>query len=189
MQQHHTPKFASALALLGALAPSFVPAAVAAAPAGKPVLAARVSDGRLVSADGKALILRGVNVSGLEDYAIQGWAWNGEHTHYEPWGGDRPRWPAILGWHANAVRIPLNEASWLGLTTYDHDGKPRQADPGRNYQSTVINSVREANAAGLYVILDLHWSGPRVPSQASRDCCRRRPLKRAAPRIRWRMRT
>ncbi|HLQ14067.1 MAG TPA: cellulase family glycosylhydrolase [Steroidobacteraceae bacterium] len=163
MKQRHTLSFASWLAVLGALAPPFAPTTAAAAPAGKSVLGARVSNGQLVSADGKALILRGVNVSGLEDYAIQGWAWNGDHTHYEPWGGDRPRWPAILAWHANAVRIPLNEASWLGLTTYDHDGKPRQADPGRNYQSTVINSVREANAAGLYVILDLHWSGPHVP--------------------------
>jgi hypothetical protein len=126
-------------------------------------LAVRVEGGRLVSADGRPLLLRGVNVSGLEDYAIQGWAWNSDHTVYEPWGGDRPSWPAILGWHANAVRIPLNEASWLGLTTYDHDGKPRQADPGKNYRSTVSRTVREATDAGLYVILDLHWSGPNVP--------------------------
>ena len=107
-------------------------------------------------------MLRGVNISGLEDYAIQGWAWNGNHTAYEPWGGDRPKWSAILGWKTNVVRIPLNEASWLGLTTYDHDGKPRQADPGRNYRSAVAAAVREATSAGLYVILDLHWNGPNV---------------------------
>ena len=129
----------------------------------KPALAVRVEGGHLVSADGKPLLLRGVSVSGLEDYAIQGWAWNSNYTAYEPWGGDRPSWPAILRWHANAVRIPLNEASWLGLTTYDHDGKSRQADPGKNYRSTVVRTVQEATDAGLYVILDLHWSGPNVP--------------------------
>jgi aryl-phospho-beta-D-glucosidase BglC (GH1 family) len=34
------------------------------------------------------------------------------------------------------------------------------ADPGKNYQATVEQSVSEANAAGLYVILDLHWAAP-----------------------------
>lgn len=131
-------------------------------------LAARIRNGKLVDGSGASLILRGVNVSGLEDYAIQGWAWNSDHTVYDPWGGAHPRWLAIRGWRANAVRIPLNEASWLGLTTYDHDGKDRQADPGRNYRNIVVSSVQEATAAGLYVILDLHWSGPnvQVPGQA-----------------------
>lgn len=131
-------------------------------------LALHIRDGKLLDASGNAVVLRGVNVSGLEDYAIQGWAWNSDHTVYEPWGGDHPRWSAIRAWHANVVRLPLNESSWLGLTTYDHDGKPRQADPGRNYRGSVIRSVHEATAAGLYVILDLHWSGPRVlvPGQA-----------------------
>jgi hypothetical protein len=49
------------------------------------------------------------------------------------------------------------------LSTYDHDGKSRQADPGGNYRSTVARTVGEATRAGLYVILDLHWSGPKVP--------------------------
>jgi hypothetical protein len=133
-----------------------------------PPLAARISNGRLVDARGAPLVLRGVNVSGLEGYAIQGWAWNSDHTRYDPWGGAHPQWSAILDWRANAVRLPLNEAAWLGLTIYDHDGKMRVADPGRNYRATVIATVKEATAAGLYVILDLHWSGPkvRVPGQA-----------------------
>jgi len=81
MNNHHGPGLASRLAVLGALTLSLVPAASAAAAAGKPVLAARVSAGRLVAADGTALVLRGVNVSGLEDYAIQGWAWDSDHKH------------------------------------------------------------------------------------------------------------
>ncbi|MDE2219244.1 MAG: cellulase family glycosylhydrolase, partial [Gammaproteobacteria bacterium] len=126
-------------------------------------LAARVRDGRLVDARGAPLILRGVNISGLETCPIQGWAWNSERTRYDPWGGSHPKWSAIRAWKANAVRLPLNEASWLGSTVYDHDGRPRAADPGGNYRATVIDAVNEATAAGLYVILDLHWGGPKVP--------------------------
>jgi aryl-phospho-beta-D-glucosidase BglC (GH1 family) len=72
--------------------------------------------------------------------------------------------------------LPLNEASWLGLTCVDYGGfgatlkngvkvqnKPGasiKADPGDNYQATVKKSVAEATSAGLYVILDLHWAAP-----------------------------
>lgn len=146
--------------LVATLAALWVAGATAA---GSPPLAARIKDGRLVDARGAPLVLRGVNVSGLETYSIQGWAWNSDHTHYDPWGGAHPKWSAIRDWRANAVRLPLNEASWLGLTIYDHDGKSRAADPGRNYRATIIAAVNEATAAGLYVILDLHWSGPKVP--------------------------
>ena len=103
-------------------------------------------------------------MSGLESVAIQGW------DPGNPWGsqtGDpTPNWTAIKSWGANAVRLPLNEASWLGLSCIDiggSAGKPGatiKADPGGNYQATVEQSVAAATAAGLYVILDLHWAAP-----------------------------
>jgi hypothetical protein len=71
-----------------------------------------------------------------------------------------PNFAAIAGWKANAVRLPLNEASWLGLTVTYNDGSTASADPSGDYQATVIASVKAANAAGLYVILDLHWNAP-----------------------------
>jgi endoglucanase len=124
--------------------------------------------------------LRGVNVSGLEAVAILGW------DPSNPWGGqtgdDTPNWNVIKTWGGagteviNAVRLPLNEASWLGLTCVDEGGagsvvtngaqqssKPGasvKADPGGNYQATVAQSVADATAAGLYVILDLHLNAP-----------------------------
>lgn len=132
-------------------------------------LAVSVSGRYLRDAQGNILQLRGVNASGLEGYAVEGWAWNADHTVYNPWGNDRPSFAAIHRWRANAVRLPLNEASWLGLTVYSHDGKPRPADPGGNYRDVVQETVREAVAAGFYVILDLHWNGPNVfvPGQAA----------------------
>lgn len=135
----------------------------AGAPADGPTLAARVAGGQLVDASGRPLQLRGVNISGLESVAIQGW------SAANPWGGAPPQLDAIRRWKANAIRLPLNEASWLGLTTYKADGTAVRADPGGNYRATVRKAAARATAAGLYVVLDLHWSAPdlRLPGHAS----------------------
>jgi endoglucanase len=123
-------------------------------------LSIRVQSGHLVDGNGHTVQLRGADVSGLEFTAIQGW------SPSDPWGGQSPSWPALQSWKLNAVRIPLNEASWLGLTTYDWPtgsqtvGTARQADPGNNYKQTVENAVNAAVAAGMYVILDLHINSP-----------------------------
>jgi endoglucanase len=137
-------------------------------------LSVRTCGNRLVDSQGNTLQLRGVNVSGLEAVPILGWspqnAW-GAQT-----GTPTPNWNTIKSWGANAVRLPLNEASWLGLTCVDVGGfgstvkngvkvqnaagATVKADPGANYQATVRKSVAEATAAGLYVILDLHLTAP-----------------------------
>ncbi len=119
-----------------------------------PALAVHVQGNHLIDASGNNLQLRGVNISDLEFVAIAGWSPN------DPWGGGAPNWNAIRSWHANAVRIPLNEASWLGYTCTDVTGAARNPDPGGNYRDTVAHTVGDATAAGLYVIIDLHWTAP-----------------------------
>jgi hypothetical protein len=118
----------------------------------------KVSGNHLVDGSGKTLQLRGVNVSGLEFVAVQGW------DASNPWGnqtGDAtPNFNTIKTWKANVVRFPLNEASWLGLTCKDATGASHKADPGGNYQAAVEKAVSAATAAGMYVILDLHWTAP-----------------------------
>lgn len=121
-----------------------------------PALSLRVANGSLVDGAGKVVQLRGANASGLESTPIQGW------SPGDPWGGVAPNFASMQAWHLNAVRIPLNEASWLGLTTYDYSGAARKADPGANYVATVKAAVDGATKAGLYVILDLHWSAPNL---------------------------
>jgi endoglucanase len=55
---------------------------------------------------------------------------------------------AMASWHANVVRIALNQDFWLsGAALYV---------PA--YEDTVDQAVHDAEAAGLDVILDLHWS-------------------------------
>jgi hypothetical protein len=118
-------------------------------------LSVRVQGNHLIDANGDELQLRGVSVSGLESTAIGG----GDPS--DPFGGQTPNWNAIKAWHANAVRFPLNEASWLGRTCIDSKtGASRSSDPGKNYVATVVNAVHAATSAGMYVILDLQISAP-----------------------------
>ena len=122
-------------------------------------LSIRVSGNHFIDNAGKTVRLRGVNVSGLEFVAAQGW------SPADPWGGQAgkgmPNWNAMKSWSVNVVRLPLNEASWLGYPCVDATGATRDPDPGHNYQATVKQSVADATAAGLYVIIDLHWTAPK----------------------------
>jgi uncharacterized protein (TIGR03437 family) len=122
-------------------------------------LSISISGNKFIDGSGNIVQLRGVNLSAMEFTAIQG------YDPSDPTGGnfgqpDNPNWAAIGSWKANVVRIPLNEASWLALTCTDTDGVVHQADPGGNYKTFLANMVQAANAAGMYVILDLHWAAP-----------------------------
>jgi len=74
---------------------------------------------------------------------------------------------AIRSWHANAVRIPLNESCWLGINGVD----PKVS--GLTYRNAVVAYVSRINAAGMYAIVDLHWNAPAglkaVAQQAMAD--------------------
>ncbi len=137
-------------------------------------LAIRVSGNHLVDGSGNTVQLRGVSISGLEQTAIQGW------SPADPWAatglGGMPDFESLKTWGINSVRLALNEASWLGLTCVDAGGAGSvvsggakredapgaliKADPGGNYVATVKASVSAATKAGLYVIIDLHWTAP-----------------------------
>jgi aryl-phospho-beta-D-glucosidase BglC (GH1 family) len=120
----------------------------------------KIQSGHFLDASGNVVQLRGVNVSGLESVPLQGW------SPGNPWGSQTgtatPDWNLIKTWGVNAVRLPLNQASWLGYQCLKtaSAATTTNPDPGANYQATVLQSVADANAAGLYVILDLHWTGP-----------------------------
>jgi len=110
-------------------------------------LAIKVQGNRLVDAGGRTVRLLGVSRSSFEYACAQGWGmWKG------PTG--RTAIAAMKTWHINTVRVPLNEACWLGLENV----KPQYG--GSNYRREVVAYVQRLHAAGLYVILDLHWNAP-----------------------------
>jgi hypothetical protein len=110
-------------------------------------LAIHVSNDQLVNGAGQDIRLLGVDVTGTEDACIQdkGFSWGASNSAEAT---------AIASWHANAVRVPLNEDCWLGI-----NGAPA-AYSGLNYQTYIKNWVTALNQAGMYAILDLHWSAP-----------------------------
>ncbi len=90
-------------------------------------------------ADGSAHLFHGVARPSME------WDSAGEWRNA---GGMRADFEMMATWHANVVRIALNQDFWLsGAALY-----------APAYQATVDQAVKMAEAAGLDVILDLHWS-------------------------------
>ena len=106
-----------------------------------------VAANALVDASGAPVRLRGVNRAGTEYACVQGWGiFDGPN--------DLASVQAIASWRTNAVRVPLNEDCWLGI-----NGVPA-AYAGATYQRAIADYVTELNQAGLYAILELHWSAP-----------------------------
>jgi hypothetical protein len=94
-----------------------------------------VNGNTVCTQDGRPHLLHGVDRPSLE------WNANGEHLVPEDF-------QLMASWKANVVRVALNQDYWLA-------DSPLYA---ANYASTVDLAVAYAEAAGLDVILDLHWS-------------------------------
>ena len=118
-------------------------------------LSVRVQGNHLIDAGGHVLQLRGVNVSGLEFAAVNG------QPEPDGWGGQKPDLSKIAAWKVNTIRVPLNEASYLGYLCYDPPtGSTHNPDPAGNYKQVVKQFVTEATNRGWYVVLDLHKNAP-----------------------------
>jgi len=102
---------------------------------------------RLVNGAGKTVTLHGVNRSGTEYACIQGWGiFDGPASAASV--------SAIASWHANVVRVPLNEDCWLGINGV------KAAYAGANYRRAIVNYVHVLHAHGMYAELSLMWAAP-----------------------------
>ena len=102
----------------------------------------RVVGTSLLDIAGKPVRLLGFNIPGTENACIEnkGFSWG-------PFNSTEAE--SIASWHANAVRVPLNEDCWLGI-----NGAPSQYS-GAPYRQAIENWVADLNDAGVVVILDL----------------------------------
>jgi hypothetical protein len=100
------------------------------------------------TADGTAHLFHGVDRSAFE------WDPAGQNVSLADF-------QAMAKWHATVVRLPLNQDFWLA-GAWLHNHLPTNAywplQAAQDYPSTVAQAVKWAEAAGLDVILDLHFS-------------------------------
>ena len=97
--------------------------------------------------EGQVFRPTGVDRSGAEYPCVGGWGiWDGPV--------DRPAVAEIAQWHANTVRIPLNEDCWLGINGVN------PALSGAGYRQAIEQYVSLLNQANIAVVLDLHWNAP-----------------------------
>jgi len=115
----------------------------------KPITLAtlRVEGNRIVDAAGQEVRLRGVNRSGSEYKCVMG------ESIFDGTVDDAAI-AAMVSWHINSVRIPLNEDCWLGINDVD------PAYAGASYQDQIADYVDRLHKQGLYAIVDLHWNAP-----------------------------
>lgn len=99
-------------------------------------LSVKVVGNVLKDSNNNTLVLQGVNFAGAEVQSNTG-AWSS--TTQATWKG------LTTNWAVNAIRIPLNETFW-------------NTNAGGTYQSGIITAVNNIIAAGLYPVIDLHWT-------------------------------
>jgi endoglucanase len=140
---HVTPTYSTQLAQ------PVTPARAIGAPILMPLRSAprlHVSRNLLVDSANRPVRLVGANRSGTE-YSCLSWGiFDGP--------SDQASIDAMLSWHINAVRVPLNEDCWLNVNM---KGSPYG---GVVYQQAIARYVQLLVNNGITPILDLHWSAP-----------------------------
>ena len=122
------------------LRPTSVPTTQAPAPQ------LHIQGNQLVDNHSNAVRLTGANRSGTEYRCLDYSVFDGPNSEASI--------DAMLTWHINAIRIPLNEDCWLGINMKSN------RFGGENYQAHILSYVELLIANGITPILDLHWSAP-----------------------------
>jgi endoglucanase len=144
-----------------------------AATSGAPDL--HVSGNGLFTAHGRRVVLHGVNRPGGQSECVHGHGiWDGPM--------DQASVTAMKGWGVNAVRVPLNEACWIG------ESYVKAQYRGVSYRRAVQAYVQLLNRNGMVAILDLHWTdglynGPHGHCRTTAEAVCQKPMPDAAHSI------
>jgi endoglucanase len=127
-------------------------------------LSISVQGNHFVDGSGQTVRLLGVNHPSFEYACEYGYAYNDGNMN----AADAA---AIASWHATAVRVPLNEDCWLGINGRPSNSQgPQPPLTAAGYRQAVASYVADLTNAGLYVILDLHWTAPGgLPADGQRS--------------------
>jgi endoglucanase len=106
--------------------------------------ALKVSGNQLLTADGTRAWLQGLSADSMQ------WSM-GEHVLWSIH-------VAIDRWHANAIRLAVEDTFWFGR------GRSQPAGAQEQYRQAVDHAVRLCAVRGAYLVLDLHHFG--APRQA-----------------------
>jgi len=121
-------------------------------------LAIHVSGNHLVNQNGQSIRLIGVNIPASAQCIPAG-------PHAPPgifaFPSDSQTAAAVASWHANAVRIILNEDCWLGI----NGGNP--AYTGAPYRTAIVDFIADLHARGIYVIICLTTNAPGTTPSSS----------------------
>lgn len=130
-------------ARIGGITPTSTPAPVTSL---SPAPQLHVRGNQILDSNNTPVRLLGVNRSGTEYQCLRSGIFDGP--------SDETSILAMLNWHINAVRIPLNEDCWLNINL------GTSSFGGGLYQDAIANYVNQLIANGITPILDLHWSAP-----------------------------
>lgn len=95
-----------------------------------------VEGNRVLTPEGKPVILQGVNVVSLE------FLLRGDHVL-------KSCQVAVDDWKSTIIRLPVKESYWFGR-------EPEQTDGGASYRKLVDDAITMVANRGAYVLLDLH---------------------------------
>ena len=142
----------------GGSAPSFTVFLPAAGAGAGPGLSIAVSGNHLVNQDGDTVVLRGANTSGTEYACVN------ENSIFDgAQEASAGSIAAMQSWGFNAARVQLNESCWLGVQGV------KSAYSGQVYRNAIEQYVGRLNAAGMYVIIDMHFSSKGGSKKATRQ--------------------
>jgi len=100
----------------------------------------------LFDSHGNVVRLTGANRSGTEYRCLNYSVFDGPNSEASI--------DAMLQWHINAIRIPLNEDCWLGINMKG------SRFAGDYYRDHILSYVDMLISNGITPILDLHWAAP-----------------------------
>jgi endoglucanase len=105
-----------------------------------------IENNLLVDSNGNMVRLTGANRSGTEYRCLDYSVFDGPNSEASI--------DAMLTWHINAIRVPLNEDCWLGINL------KVSRFGGDYYRDHILSYVELLISNGITPILDLHWSAP-----------------------------